>query len=86
MRKHRFKMLKLFFKLMLLFQIYSQHKFTVEAASNSFPKSCDEYEVGDGKCENYQMNEKDTGDHHVLDRPKRPFRLLPVNNSLYVFV
>ena len=42
MGKRRFKTIKLLFKLILLFQIYSHHKFEVEAAQNSIAKSCDE--------------------------------------------
>lgn len=68
---------------MLLFQIYSHHKSTVEATTNPFPSSCDENKVGDGTCTNNQISEKETGDD-VLDRPKRPFRLLPLKNNLYV--
>jgi len=70
MGKQRFKTLKLFFKLVLLFQIYSQHhhKFAVEANLISL---------------NNRSSEKEAR-HHLLDRPKRPFRLLPLNDSLYV--
>ena len=82
MGKQRYKIIKISFKLMLLFQIYSHHKYTVEATTNPFPNSCDEYKVG-GTCTNNQISEKETGDD-VLDRPKRPYRLLPLNNNLYV--
>jgi len=68
---------------MLLFQIYSHHKNTVEATRISPSKSCDEYNVGDRTCMNNQISENETG-NQVLDRPKRPFRLLPLNNNLYV--
>jgi len=83
MAKQRYKTIRLFFKLMLLMQIYSHHKFTVEAIPNSFPNSCEDYKAGDGTCIDNQISEKETArDHYVLDRPKRPYRLLPLNNSL----
>ena len=75
MGKRRFKTIKLLFKLILLVQIYSHHKFEVEAAQNSIPKTCDEC---DGSLDlNNQISEnKAVGS--VLDRPKRPARLLPL--------
>jgi len=74
MGKERFKTIKLFLKLMLLFQIYSHHTFPAEAMPNSIPKSCDEYEVAD-----------ETGtktEDIVFDRPKKPARLLPLRMIL----
>ena len=82
MAKQRYKNIRLFFKLMLLMQIYCHHKFTVEAIPKSFPNSCEDYEAGDGTCIDNQISEKETARDHVLDRPKRPYRLLPLNNSL----
>ena len=74
MGKRRFKTIKLFLKLMLLFQIYSHHAFPAEATPNSTPKSCDKCEVS-GETE---MKKDDS----VLDRPKKPARLLPLRMIL----
>ena len=78
MGKQRFETIKLFFKLMLLFQIYSHHKFEVEAAQNPIPKSCDACNKTGLK---YPISEKKTL-NSVLDRPKRPARLLPLRMIL----
>jgi len=74
MRKQRFKTIKLFLKLIILFQIYSYHTFLAEATQNSIPKSCDEGEVGGER----EMKKDDS----VLDRPKKPARLLPLRMIL----
>ena len=76
MGKRRFKTIKLFLKLILLFQIYSHHKFEVNAAEIAIPKSCDEYEGVEGL--NNQISENNKAVDNVLDRQKRPARLLPV--------
>ena len=55
---------------MLLFLIYSHHALPTEATSNSILKSCDKYEVSDATG----MKTEDS----VLDRQKRPARLLPL--------
>ena len=68
---------------MLLFEIYCHHKSAVEATQIYLPKTYEECKVGDGTCKNNQISEKETR-NHVLDRSKRPFRLLPLNNHLYV--
>ena len=72
MGKQRFKMIKLFLKLLLLFQIYSHHTFPAEATQNPIPKSCD---ATSGL--NDRISENETADSN-LDRPKRPARLLPL--------
>ena len=79
MGKRRFKTIKLLLKLILLFQIYSHHKFEVEAVHNFVPKSCDECDGTSGL--NNQIFENKAMDS-VLDRPKRPARLLPLRMFL----
>lgn len=73
MGKRRFKTIKLFLKLMLLFQINSHNKFIAEG----------KYEVGDGPGAylKTQFSEKET-EVNLLDRPKRPARLLPLKMIL----
>jgi len=78
MGKKNFKTLKLFLKVMLLFQIYSHHKFEVEATQNPIPKSCDECNVR-GLNKTISKNETVNG---VFHRPKRPVRLLPLRMIL----
>jgi len=58
---------------MLLFQIYSHDKFIAEV----------KYEVGDGAGTDLktQFSEKET-EVNLLDRPKRPARLLPLRMIL----
>jgi len=80
MGKRRFKTIKLLFKLILLFQIYSHHKFEVEAAQNSISKSCDECDGASGL--NNPISENKAVDN-VLDRPKRPARLIPLKMLRY---
>ena len=79
MGKGRFKTIKLLLKLILLFQIYSHHKFEVEATKNSIPKSCDKCDGSSGLIN--QISENKAVDN-VLDRPKRPARLLPLRMIL----
>jgi len=83
MGKRRFKTIKLLFKLILLVPIYSHHKFEVEAAQNPILKSCDECDGTSGL--NNQISENKAVDN-VLDRPKRPARLLPLRMILYKFI
>ena len=73
MGKQRFKTIKLFLKLMLLFQIYSHNKFLAEG----------KYEVGNGAGADLKtkFSEKET-EVDLLDRPKRPARLLPLRMIL----
>ena len=78
MGKQRFKTIRLFLKLMLLFQIYSHHCFKAEATENNFPESFDESKVGEETVLNDQISDKDTGLSVVAERPKRPARLLPL--------
>ena len=80
MGKRRFKTIKLLLKLMLLFQIYSHLKFEVEADQNSIPKSCDECEGVEGL--NNPIFEGKADEDAVLDRSKRPARLLPLRMIL----
>ena len=78
--ERRFKAIKLLFKLMLiLFQIYSHHKFEVDAAYNSVPKSCDAY---DGTADLINQISENQAVDNVRDRPKRPARLLPLRMFL----
>jgi len=80
MGKRRFKTIKLLLKLMLLFQIYSHHKFEVEATQNSIHNSSEECDGTVGL--NNQIFEHKAMDS-VLDRPnKRPARLLPLRMFL----
>jgi len=80
MGKRRFKTIKLLFKLIIFVQIYSHHKLEVEAAQNSIPKSCDECDGTSGL--NNQISENKAVDS-VLDRPKRPARLIPLRMLRY---
>ena len=77
MRKQRFKTIRLFLKLMLLFQIYSHHCFKAEATGNSFTEIWDECKYGEQADLNDKIPDKDTG-LSVVERPKRPARLLPL--------
>jgi len=80
MGKGHFKTIKLLLKLILLFQIYSHHKFEVEATKNYIPiRSCDKSNRSAGL--NNRIFEKKAVDN-VLDRPKRPARLLPLRMLL----
>jgi len=78
MGKRRFKTIKLFLKLILLFQIYSRHKFGEEATQNPIPQN-DECDGTVGL--NNSLSENETL-NSVLDRPKRPARLLPLRTIL----
>ena len=67
---------------MLLFQIYSHHKFTfAEATENNFSENFDKCKVGDETGSNDQISETET-EESVLERPKRPARLLPLKMIL----
>ena len=78
MRKKHFKTIRLLLKLMLLLQIYSYHKFAVaEATGNKFPENFDQSKVEDQTGSNDQIPETET-EENVLERPKRPARLLPL--------
>ena len=79
MGKGRFKTIKLLLKLMLLFQIYSHHKFEVEATQNSVHNSSEECDGTEGL--NNQIFEHKAM-NSVLDLPKRPARLLPLRMFL----
>jgi len=79
MGKQRFKTIKLFLKLMLLFQIYSHHKFEAEATQNPILKNCDECDGTAGL--NNPISDNETL-NSVLNRPKRPARLLPLKMIL----
>jgi len=80
MGKRRFKTIKLLFKLILLVQIYSYHKFEVEAAQSSIQKSCSKCDGSSGL--NNQISENKAIEYDI-DRPKRPARLLPLRMILY---
>jgi len=67
-------------KLMLLYQIYSHHKFEVDAAQNYIPKNCDDECDGSSGLNNQIFENKAV--YTVLDRPKRPARLLPLRMFL----
>lgn len=67
---------------MLLLQIYFHLKFTVaEATENSFSENFDKCKVGDQTGSNDQIPETET-EENVLERPKRPARLLPLKMIL----
>ena len=80
MKKQRFKNIRLFLKLMLFFKIYSHHKFTAEAIENNLG-GFGKCQVGDGTDLNDQISINETSDS-VLERPKRPARLLPLRMIL----
>jgi len=75
MGKQRFKTIKLVLKLFLLFQIYSHQKFEADATQNPILQSCDGSDETAGL--NNPIYEKKTP-NSVLDRPKRPARLIPL--------
>ena len=78
MRKQRFKTIRLFLKLMLLFQIYSHHCYKAEATAGSFPARFDKGKVSEETGLNDQISDTDTSGSSTSDRPKRPARLLPL--------
>jgi len=70
---------------MLLLQIYSHHKFTfAEATENKFPENFDKSKVEDQADSNGQLPETET-EESVLERPKKPARLLPLKMIRYIF-
>ncbi len=77
MRKNSYKTIRLFLKLILLFQIYSHHCFKAEATENIYQESYDEGKVGEEPGLNDQIPDKDAI-LNVIERPKRPARLLPL--------
>lgn len=86
MGNHSFKSVRLFLKLILLFQIYSHHKFEAEATQTQafILKSFEGiYKSGDGagKRWNDQISEKQMEDVE-LETQKRPARLLPLKMFL----
>ena len=81
MRKTSFKTISLFLKLILLFQIYSHHCFKAGATENNYPESYDEGKVGEETGLNDQISDKDTS-LNVIERPRRPARLLPLRMIL----
>ena len=83
MRKLRFKNIRLFLKLTLILNIYFHYKFTaVEAIeNNNFREDFGKSQVCDGAVLNDQISKNETGDS-VLERPKRPARLLPLRMIL----
>ena len=78
MRKRGFKTIRLFLKLILLFQIYSHHCFKAEETENICPESFDKVKLGEETVLNDQISDKDTGLSVVAERPKRPARLIPL--------
>ena len=64
MGKHRFKTIRLFLKLVLIFQIYSHHCFKAKATEKKIPGSFIESKVSE---------EPDNG-LSLAERPKRPAR------------
>ena len=81
MRKRDFKTIRLFLKLIILFQIYSYHRFTADAFGNDLAENLDECKIGTGTGFKDQIPKKET-DENVLERPKRPARLLPLKMIL----
>jgi len=78
MRKRGFKTIRLFLKLILLFQIYSHHCFKAEETEIIFTESFDKVKLGEETVLNDQISDKDTGLSVVAERPKRPARLIPL--------
>jgi len=78
MERQRFNKIRLFLRLMLLFQIYSHHCFKAEATENHFPETFDERKIAEKTVLNDQIFEDDTGSSVISERGKRPARLLPL--------
>ncbi len=66
---------------MVLFQIYSYHKFTAVAFGNDIAENLDECKMSTGTGFKDQIPKKGI-DENVLERPKRPARLLPLKMIL----
>ncbi len=81
MGKQSFQTVRLFLKLMLLFQIYSHHCFKAEATENRFPESSDKAKVVEETGSTDQIFDEDAGSS-VIERPKRLARLLPLRLTL----
>ena len=81
MRKRNLKTVRLFLKCLLLFQIYSHHRFKAEATEKNYPQSFDKGKFSDEAVLNGQMSDKDTRLNDI-ERPKRPARLLPLRMIL----
>jgi len=62
---------------MLLFQFFSHHCSKAEASDKNYPGSFDKDKVGDETGINDQISDKDKR-LSVIERPKRPYRLLLV--------
>jgi len=78
MEKKRFKNIRLFLKLILLYKIYSLHTFTADASKNPFSESFENCEADAPTGMKEQIPKTETDDEGVLERPKRPARLLPL--------
>jgi len=80
MEKQRFKNIRLFLKLMLLYKIYSLHTFTAaEASETLFSVS---FEVHAATAMKEQITKTETDEESILERQKRPARLLPLRMIL----
>ena len=66
MRKKSFKTIRLFLKLLLLFQIYSYHCFKAEATENDYPECFDKGEVDQETGLNDHISDKDAGLKMIL--------------------
>ena len=84
MGKIRFKTARLFLKLLIFCNIYSHHKFEADPKENPFIfESFNGIKAGNvgGAGSNDQIFEKEIEDD-VLEREKRPARLLPLKMIL----
>ena len=63
---------------MLLFQIYFYHCFKGKVTENKFPESFDEDKIDEETVLNDQISDKNTGLSVVVERQKRPVRLIPL--------
>lgn len=79
MEKQRFKNIRLFFKLMLLYEIYLLHTFTAAEASETFFSVS--FEVYTATAMKEEITKTETDEESVLGH-KRPARLLPLRMIL----
>ncbi len=83
MRKRGFKTIRLFLKLILLFQIYSHHCFKAEETENIYPENFYKVKIEEETVLDGQISDKDTGLSVVAERPNRPARLMPLKLLRY---
>ena len=81
MSEQRFNTISLFLNLILLVQIFSHCCFKAEATETNVSESFDKTKVGNKTGLNDHISDKDAG-LIVIERPKRPARLLPLKMIL----